>query len=400
MPQFDVRYLVGSTIVPERITADNEDEVRAGASLRGATLLSVKKVGTGMKMEIGGPKRVKPDELNQFVRMFATIVAADLSVLEALRMMSKEIEHPTLASAVDAVATDVDAGSSLAAAFERHPSVFPALLINAVSAAQSGGFLDTALLATADTLEEQAELAADVKQASTYPLTVLVVGILASVIMLVFLLPRFAGMFDELGGELPLLTRMVMAASEVVKWVAIPVAVLAAIAAVWWRRNKHRESVRRTIDPIKLRVPIFGPLARKLAVTRMLRTLGLLLESGVSMIEAIPKAAPTANNTVISGALLKAGEYVQLGEDLSVHLSDDGHIPTMASQMLRAGEKVGDPGPMLDRVAKFYHSEVSRATKKMSSTLEPILITTVGAMMGVQLLAMYLPMFSVFELIG
>jgi type IV pilus assembly protein PilC len=400
MPQFDVRYLVGSEIIPERITADSEDEVQAGAKLRGATLLSVTKVGTGMKMEIGGPKRVKPAELNQFVRMFATIVAADLPVLQALRMMSTEVENPTLAAAVEAVRVDVESGSSLSVAFERHPTIFPPLLVATVDAAEDGGFLDKALVSTADTLEDQAELAADIKQASTYPAVVLGIGIAASAAMMIFLLPRFASMFADLGGELPLLTRIVMGASDVLQVIAIPLIVVGIIAALWWQRNKHVESVRDKVDPIKLRVPIFGPLARKIAVTRMLRTLALLIEAGVPMLQAIPKAAPTANNTVISGALLKAGEYVQLGEDLSAHLSDDGIIPTMPSQMLRAGEKVGQPGPMLDRVAKFYHSEVSRATKQMASTIEPILIVTIGMLVGVQLIAMYLPMFSVFDLIG
>lgn len=400
MPQFDVRYLVGSEITKERITADDEQEIRAGAELRGSTLLSVEKVGTGLKMEIGGPKRVKPAELNQFVRMFATIVEADLPVLQALKMMAKEVEHPTLQAAVEAVASDVESGSSLSEAFERHPTIFPPLMVTTVSAAEDGGFLDEALVATADTLEEQAELAADIKQASTYPAVVLGVGILASVAMLVFLLPGFASMFDELGGELPLLTRIVMGISDVVKWIAVPVALAAIIGAVWWQRNKHLESVRRKVDPIKLRVPIFGKLARKIAVTRMLRTLALLLDSGVPMMQAIPKAAPTANNYVISDALLAAGEYVKLGEELSAHMSDGGVIPTMPTQMLAAGEKVGQPGPMLERVAKHYHSEVSRATKKMSSTLEPILIVVIGVLIGTQLIAMYLPMFSVFELVG
>ncbi|GEL47151.1 secretion system protein [Cellulomonas hominis] len=400
MPQFDVRYLVDGAIVRESVTADDLDEVHAGAKVRGHQVLSAKKIGSGLQMQIGGPKRVKPAELTQFVRMFATVVAADLPVLQALRMMACETDHPTLASAIDAVAADLENGSSLAEGFARHPSVFPPQLVTTVEAAETGGFLDRALLAVAETLEDQGQLASDVKQASTYPVVVLFVGVLASVGMSIFLLPRFATMFDDLGGELPLPTRIALGMSDVMTWLA-PLGGVAGFAGwFWWRRNKHLKKVRAVVDPLKLRLPVFGPIMRKIAVSRVTRTLALLLDAGVPQLQAIPKAAPTANNLAVERALLAAGEYVALGEDLSKHLSDGDVIPGLVSQMLAAGEKVGKPGEMLERVSRFYHSAVTRATKQLSSAIEPVLIVVVGLMVGFQILAIYMPMFSMFDLIG
>lgn len=400
MAQFDVRYLVDGKVVRERVTADDLEEVRAGAQMRGSTLLSATKAGGGLSLQLGGPKRVKPEHLNQFVRMFATLVSADLPVLQALRMMVKETEHPALAAAIEAVASDVESGSSLASAFERHPAVFPSLLVSTVGAAEDGGFLDRALVSTADALEDQAKLAADIKSAATYPLIVLCLGVIVSIAMLIFLLPRFAGMFDGLGGELPMFTQVVMGVADVVKWAAAPVAVLGAAGGFWYQRNKGRDSVRAVIDPIKLKLPIFGPINRKVAVSRMTSTLALLLGSGVPMLRAIPKAAPTANNVVIGNALLAAGVYVELGQSLSDHLSDGGAIPTLVSGMLAAGEKVGKPEEMLSRVADSYREQVSRETKQLTSTLEPLLITAIALMVGTQMIAIYLPMFSIFDLIG
>ena len=167
MAQFDVRYLDGAQIVKERITADSEDEVLAGAAVRGGTLLSVNQLGTGLKKEIGGPKPVKPADLNQFVRMLATMIDADLPMLQTLQMLADEMEHPTLRDAVKAVATDVEAGGSLAVALERHPQIFPTLLISTVDAAEGGGFMGEALESVATSLEEQDELNANIKQATS-----------------------------------------------------------------------------------------------------------------------------------------------------------------------------------------------------------------------------------------
>jgi len=402
MAQFDTRFLDPTTgaVVADRITAESEDEVRSAAMLRGQTFLSAKKVGTGWQMEIGGKKRVKPSDLVLFTRMFATIIAAGLPALQALNMMVSETEHKTLREALEQVTADFESGSSLGEAFAKHPHIFPAMLITTVSAAEEGGFLDQALLSAADTLEAQAKLTSDIKQAATYPAVVLSVGIIASLIMLLWMLPKFASMFDDLGGELPALTRFIMALSNVLKY-AGPFLALAIVGFVlWWRKNRHVQAVREFVDPIKLRLPIFGPISRKIAIARMTRTLSLLLGSGTTMLEAVSKAAPTANNVVIAKALTDAGEYVDLGEDLSKHLSDSGAIPTLVSQMLRAGEESGRHDEMLLRVAEFYDQEVSAATKSLSSTLEPILIVLIAAMIGVQLVAIYLPMFSIFDLIG
>lgn len=401
MARFETRALDPrtQTIVSETIQGNSVDEATASLTLRGLTVLSVKEVGTGLQMQIGGSKRVKPADLSVFARMFATIVSAGVPIMRALQMMTAETTHPTLRAALEDISAQVEAGQSLSTALEGHPRVFPPLMVSLVASGESGGFLEDALVSTAETLEKQVKLASDIKSAATYPVVVLCIGLLAGAAMLLFVLPIFTQMFADLGGTLPLPTRIAMWMSDALRFAAIPLVIGAIAFVFWWRAHKNDPKVRETIDPLRLRLPVFGSLIRRIAVARAMRVLSVMLASGVPLVTALDKAAPTANNKPISDAMLAAREQVELGKNLSDHLSDGGHIPTLVSQMVLAGEGSGAIDDMLEKVADFYDQQIEATTKQLASILEPILIVLVGGMIGSLVVAMYLPMFAVFDLI-
>ncbi|WP_156250983.1 type II secretion system F family protein [Pseudactinotalea terrae] len=401
MARFEVRALdpKDQRIITERTQASDEDEVRASLQLRGLTVLRISPVGTGLQMQIGGPKRVKHGDMSVFVRMFATIVSAGVPIMRALEMMTAETTHPTLREALEDVCGKVEAGQSLSAAMTDHPKVFPPLLVSQVSSGEAGGFLEQALLSAADTMEKQVKLASDIKSAATYPVVVLCVGVAAAIGMLLFVLPIFTTMFADLGGELPLPTRVAIALSDVLKVAIAPLVVAGVAFGFWWRSHKNDDAVRAKLDPALLRLPIFGSLIRRIAVARATRVLAVMLSSGVPLVTAIEKSAPTANNKVIADALMAAREHVELGRPMSDHLSDGNHIPTLVSQMVRAGEESGAIDDMLVKVSDFYDQQIESTTKQLSSILEPILIVVVGALIGGLIVAMYMPMFAVFDLI-
>lgn len=401
MARYETRALDPRTqsIVSERLQAENIDEVHASLALRGLTPLSVKEIGTGLQMQIGGSKRVKPQDLSVFARMFATIVSAGVPIMRALQMITEETTHPTLRTALEDVSARVEAGQSLSSALEGHPKAFPSLMVSLVASGEAGGFLEQALVSTAETLEKQVKLASDIKSAATYPVVVMCFGILVGAGMLLFILPIFTQMFADLGGELPLPTRIAMWMSDALRVAALPLLALLIAFVFWWRNHKNDDKVRAVVDPLRLRPPIFGSLARRIAVSRAMRVLSVMLSSGVPMVTALEKSAPTANNKVITDAVLAAKDQVELGKTLSEHLSDGGHIPTLVSQMVLAGEGSGAIDEMLAKVSDFYDQQIEATTKQLSSILEPILIILVGAMIGSLVVAMYLPMFAVFDLI-
>lgn len=401
MPKFEVRALDRrtETIITERPEAADADEVRASLQMRGLTVLNIEQLGSGLQMKIGGAKRVKPTDLSVFARMFATIVSSGVPVMRALQMMTEETKHPTLHEALEDITGQVEAGQSLSVALAEHPKVFPPVMVSLVASGESGGFLEDALVSTAETLEKQVKLASDVKSAATYPIVVLSMGVLAGIGMLLFILPIFANMFDDLGGELPLITRAAMWLSDALKIAIWPIIVGLVAFGFWWRTHKNDDKVRRVVDPWRLRPPIFGSLARRIAVSRSVRVLSVMLRSGVPLVTALEKSAPTANNKVIETAYMDACAKVVLGQPLSENLSRDGHIPTLVSQMVRAGEDSGAVDEMLAKVADFYDQQIEAQTKQLASVLEPLLIVVVGVMIGTLVIAMYMPMFSVFDLI-
>ena len=384
----------------ETIDAESADDVRRALDMRGLTMLDATPAARGLNREIGRPRPVKQQDLASFARMFATMVGSAMPVLEALHILADEQDNPTLAKAITDTASRIADGSSLSTALAKHGEVFPPLMISLVAAGEAGGFLDRALVSAAEALEASVKLRSDIKSASTYPVVVLCFGAVISIAMLLFVLPTFAGMFASLGGQLPLPTRMAMGLSSFMKWAIGPLVIGITVFVFWWRQHKHDDNVRAVWDPIKLRLPIFGSLIRQIAVTRFCHNLATMLDSGVPMLQAVRESAPTADNKVIRDAALEAAQHVEAGRRLSDHLGDGGHIPKLVVSMVRAGEQSGAVGLMLGKVAQFYDQQIQARTQGLSKTLEPVLMVLIGAMIGSLVIAMYMPIFTIFNLIS
>lgn len=400
--QWTVRALDARTgqVVVEKLDAATVDDVKGMLALRSLTLLDAKPQGRGLDMEIPGlKKRVKPDDLAVFSRMFATMIAAGMPLLRALTVITKQTDNASLREVLEKVTASVKGGKSLSSALREHPTTFPPLMINMVKAGEVGGFLDTALRQVAESTEADVKLRSEIKAASTYPIVVMSMGVLGAIAMLIFIVPVFADMFTDLGGTLPLPTRIVMGMSEVVKVAALPSIPLIMLFVWWWRKNKHTEAVRTRLDPLILKLPVFGPLAKKIAIGRFCRNLSVMLSSGVNMLEALSVVGETSGNVVLRDVVKSASEHVRQGKQLSEHLGDGGVFPDMIVQMVAVGEESGATDEMLARIAEFYDQQVESTTKRLASLLEPLLIVGMGIMLGGLIVAMYLPTFQVFNLI-
>ncbi len=375
--------------------------MRSTLAARGLVPLEVTAPAGGLNMEIKFlRKRVKKNDLAVFARMFATMIGAGMPMLRALRVITQQTENPTLRETLESVIQDVEAGSKLSAAFAEHPTIFPPLMINMVRSGEVGGFLDRALIEVAENTEAEVKLASDIKSAATYPAVVMAMGLIGGGAMLVFIVPIFASMFADLGGQLPLPTRITMAASEVLKWAA-PFIIAGLIAfSVWWRKNKHREPVRRATDPLFMKMPVFGPLLRKIALGRFSRNLSVMLSSGVQILEALDTVGETAGNMVVTDSIRYTQDKVKTGHQMSEFLGHDNVFPEIVVAMVAVGEESGNTDEMLRKVAEMYEQQVEATTKRLSALLEPILIVLMGVMLGSIVISMYLPMFKIFSLIN
>lgn len=403
MPTFDVSALPmgGNAIVTESVEATDRASARSALEARGLTVLEVVEAKTrgGWSSDIRIAKRVKHNDLVMVTRMFATMIKSGMSILKALGLLARQAKNPVLADALRSSVTFVENGGKVADAFAEHPKIFPPVMISMIRAGESAGYLKDALGAVADSVERDAELRANIKKAATYPVVVLFVAILASIGMLTFIVPIFAEMYADADAELPGVTQFSMYLSDQMKWAVPAMVVVAAIFTWWWKKYRRTLSVRRALEPLFLRVPVLGDLARQIAVTRMARNLGVMLDQGVHMLNAIQVSATTAGNIAVEDALMAAGEQVRAGANLATHLGEGGVIPELVVEMVRSGEESGETSEMLLSVADFYDREVSTRTSQLSAIVEPILIVGIGAIVGFLLLSMYMPMFSIFEAI-
>ena len=304
-------------------------------------------------------------------RQFATMINSGLSLLRALAILSEQTESKPLAKTLGEVRNAVETGQSLSTALGKHPKVFPPLMVNMTRAGEVGGFLDAVLLQIAANFEAEVKLRSKIKSAMTYPVVVFVIAILAVVGMLLFIVPIFAKMFDDLGGTLPAPTRVLVFLSAAMRWAAPILLVLGIVGAVVWSRVKHEERVRSVVDPIKLKVPIFGSLFQKVAISRFSRNLGTMLSSGVPILQSLEIVGDTSGNIVIRDAARDVEESVRRGESLAGPLSEHKVFPPMVVQMLAVGEDTGAMDTMLHKISDFYDQEVEATTEALTSLIEP-----------------------------
>ena len=355
------------------------------------TSIKIKEEKKGITL-FGG--RVSRRALSVFTRQFSTMLNAGLPLLSCLEILGKQTESVGLRRVLAEVRGDVEGGLSLADALRRQPKVFDNLYVNMVESGETGGALDVILVRLANYLEKTEALMRKIKGAMIYPAIISLVAVGAISLMLLFVIPIFAQMFEGVGAELPAMTKFVMFLSGALKIWAIPGLIIAVALFTIMRRWHKTDSGVRVMDPLLLKVPVFGDLMKKQAIARFSRTLSTLLSSGVPIIDALEITARSAGNWVVEDAILKARTSIKGGENIADPLSKTAVFPPMVTQMIAIGEASGGLDEMLSKVADFYDSEVDQAVENLTNALEPLIMVVLGGIVGFMVIAMYLPIFQ------
>ena len=405
MYTYKVRDAKTGKIIEGELEGSSKEAVIRALQDRGMTPLGVAEKKTdGLQKEISIPgltDRIKPKEIAIFSRQFATMINSGLSLLRSLYVLEEQSSSKPLKKVIGEVRASVERGASLSASLEQHPKVFNTLFVSMVQAGEAAGVLDETLERIADTLEASAALRSKIKSAMAYPIVVLsmVAGVVT--LMLLFVVPQFVDMYADVGGELPIATRVLIGASGILTgyWYIIFPAFAAAVYG--FRTWINTSAGRRVWDAFKLKAPVFGIMNHKTAVSRFSRTLGVLVRSGVPILQAMSIVEATAGNVIVGDAVNRVASSVKGGDSISQPLSKETKVfPPMVVQMMAVGEETGALDNMLDKVADFYDREVNDTVDALTSLLEPILIAFMGATVGAILVALYLPMFNLVNVIG
>jgi len=391
-------------LVKGRVDALSQSAAIAKVTALGVQPIEVAEVRrTGLQMEIEIPGLTKPvsrKDLAVMSRQLATMIGAGLSLVTALTVLAEQTEHRKLRETLQVVRGDIEQGRSFTDALARHDRVFPPLMLSLLRAGETGGFLERSLDAVAVNFEKEVKLAGSIRSALTMPAIVLAIAIIAVAAMLVFIVPTFAAMFDQLGSELPLPTQILVGISGAMPIILPLVLVLVIGAVVWWRFNGRKDRVRAIVDPIRLRLPVFGPLNTRIAIARFSRNFAAMLASGVPILRALQIVGDTSGNYLIERAMDDVAASVRAGGTVAAPLTASGVFPSMVTQMIAVGENAGAMETMLDKIADFYDDEVEARTEQLTTAIEPIMISVLGVIVGGMVVALYLPMFSLIGEIG
>ncbi|HVE72095.1 MAG TPA: type II secretion system F family protein [Thermoanaerobaculia bacterium] len=381
------------------LVADSKDAVIAMMRRQQIVVTAVKEKGKEIALpKFGGG--VSPQSIAVFTRQFSVMIDAGLPLVQCLEILGNQQENKTFKRVLIQVRSDVESGSNLADSMRKHPKVFNDLYTNMVAAGEAGGILDTILQRLATYIEKAVKLNAQVKSAMIYPVAVISIAVIVVAVILWKVIPVFAALFESLGAELPLPTRVVIALSNF-------------IAAFWWlmgmlfvagwfaiRKYHQTYKGKRVLDGILLKMPVLGILLRKIAVARFCRTLATLTSSGVPILDGLQITARTAGNSVVEDAIMATRKSVEEGKTISEPLGDTEVFPPMVVQMIAVGEQTGALDTMLSKIADFYEDEVDLAVAGLMKLLEPILIAFLGVCIGGIVIAMYMPMFSLIGQLG
>ena len=398
MPTFAYsgRTRAGQTVSGERV-ADTTDA--AIAALRREQIMvtridAAKAAKAEAKPKPPKSKSVPSKNLAIFTRQFSVMIDAGLPLVQCLDILGKQEPHKHFSAAILKVREDVESGAALADAMKKHPKTFDALYSNMIAAGEAGGILDTILKRLAVYIEKNVKLKGDVKSAMIYPIAVITIAAIVVAAILWKVIPTFASLFQGLGAQLPLPTRIVMKASDLLVaygWILIIVLGLLGYAI---KSYYGTEGGRRMIDAFLLKVPILGSILRKVAVARFCRTLSTLLASGVPILDGLDITAKTAGNAVIEDAIQVTRSSIERGETISAPLRETNVFPSMVVQMINVGETTGALDAMLSKIADFYEDEVDTAVAGLLTLMEPVMIALLGGIVGGIVIAMYLPIFD------
>lgn len=402
MQEWQYQAIDPATTQTVKGTMDATSDSAVTAKLRAQGLMPVQVAlveKTGLRREITLPslnRGVSAKTLAIFARQMSALINAGLPLMRTLNVLADQTSDKRLKAVLTTVSADVESGSSLSASLQRHPLIFPPLMVSIVRVGESGGFLGAALDSIAENYRKQAELHGRIRSATTYPAVVLVIALIGVLVMVTFIVPVFEKMFAGLGGQLPLPTQILVTISHNMIWILPLLVVVIVIAWIWWVRNRYTDGYRRVVDPVKLRLPIFGPLITKMAVARFSRNLSMMLDAGVPIIQALSIVGQASNNWRIEQTVRDIQESVRGGRSFAVPLAKAGVFPPMVSQMVAVGEESGTLAQMLGSIADFYEDEVETATEQLSSLIEPVLIVGLGVIIGGMVISLYLPIFTLY----
>ena len=377
------------------MVAENQAEVLKALRSKKVIPVSVKTKPKELSFSLFGGKKLSTKELAIFTRQFATMINAGLALMDCLDTLKQQVSKPGFRTVLNDIMEDIEGGATLADALARQKKSFTDLYVNMVAAGEAGGALDTILLRLASYLEKSAEIIRKIRGAMIYPAMILIVAAGAITILLVFVIPIFAKMYEGMGASLPMLTQMILNLSYILRKYFLVVLAVIIVAIILIRLYYRSKNGRLVIDQLMLKLPIMGDLIQKTALARFSRTLATLLASGVNILDALEITAKTSGNKVVENAIMKARSSIKEGETIAAPLSQEKRVfPPMVVQMVSIGEATGGIDEMLNKVADFYEGEVDTAVENLMAALEPIIVVFLGVVVGVIVVAMYLPIFK------
>jgi type IV pilus assembly protein PilC len=379
------------------IVADTRDQASATLKRNGLQVLSIRTQAAAGGKSFG---KVSPKNLAIFTRQFSVMIDAGLPLVQCLEILAAQQPDKGFQRIINAVRSDVEQGATLQTALSKHPKAFNDLYVNMVGAGEAGGILDVILQRLSGYIEKSVKLTSKVKSAMIYPIAVISIAIIVVAVIMVKVVPVFASMYESVGSRLPFPTLVCIAISNVLTryfWIVI---LFIIIVTIGWRQYYKTISGRLQIDSFYLKLPIIGDLLRKVAVARFCRTLGTLTSSGVPILEGMDITARTSGNMVIQNAILKAKDAVEQGRNISSPLAETKVFPPMVVQMVGVGEATGALDAMLGKVAEFYEDEVDTAVAGLMSLMEPLIIFILGGIIGFIVVAMYMPIFNLANVMG
>lgn len=390
----------GGKAVKGEYEAASREELFKYLRSKGIIARNVKRKPKPLSLKMG--TGVKGEDITNFARQFAAMISAGLPLVQCLTILSEQTVNKNFKTVLVAVTESVENGNSLAESMAKHPKIFPELFVNMIAAGEIGGILDTILLRLSTFLEKAASLKRKIKGAMMYPIVISVVATVAIGALLIFVIPVFTKMFSDFGGELPGPTQMVVNMSNFMKTPSkiLPLIAVLVIAFIIFGKYKSTPQGRYKVDKMTLKIPVLGDLAKKSVIAQFSRTLGTLLSSGVSILEALDITAKTADNMVIRQALQSMIGSISEGKTITEPMKETGVFPPMVIQMVAVGEESGGLDQMLNKIADFYDEEVNAAVETLTSVMEPIIIVILAVILGFTLVAMSLPMFDMINAVG
>ncbi|MFH1355058.1 MAG: type II secretion system F family protein [Candidatus Omnitrophota bacterium] len=382
------------------LDANSEQEAAAILHNKELVVLSIKQSTKKTTTKVKSKKNIKTDDLVVFSRQLATMIDAGIPLVHSLGILAEQTESPGLQAVVITLRQDIEAGMSFCDGLKKHPHVFSELFINMVKAGETSGMLDEVLDRLAAYLEKSAALVRKIRSSLVYPAVVVSMSMIITAVLLIKVVPTFKNIFDTLGGQLPLPTRVLILVSDIFRNYFIYLVGVFVVGGFFFKKYIGTEKGRYNYDNAKLKLPVLGKLFRKLAVAKFSRTFSTLVKSGVSILNALDIVSKTAGNKIIEEAVLSSARGVRDGEPISQPLSRSGVFPPMVCRMISVGEQTGQLEKMLTKIADFYEEQVDAAAQGLTSMVEPLVIAFLGIVVGGIVISLFLPVFKITELIA